>query len=160
MNYREMVMKAKAAGVTTEKKMWESIESFSDMLEMMKEEHPEMYWDFMRKQHEIMYGGHYDEMFAMYDVGQMKYTDKSGDKHIGAHWTMEQIESATAGMRFAPSVTCWDKYVGFNAAYADLSKEFDDAQILKAGFLLYFADEDWGSDTKVWDMYGAKERDE
>lgn len=159
MTYRKMVDAAKAAGVASEKTMWESIDAFSELLEELKESHPQKYWDFMREQHGIMYGGHYDEMFAEYDVRGLEYTDKTGAKHKGAHWTLEQIEGATAGMRFPSGVSKWDKYVAFNAAYADLCKVFDDGDILKAAHAFYFADEDWGSDTKIWDMYEAKERD-
>lgn len=156
ITYRKMVDAAKAAGATNEKMMWQSIDSFSELLEEIREEHPQLYWDFMRKQHGIMHHGHYDEVFAVYDVGELEYTDKTGAKHKGAHWTAEQIEGATAGMKFPPGTTKWDKYVAFNAAFADLSKVFEDGDILKAGFALYFADEDWGDDTKIWDMYLAK----
>ena len=155
-----MVDSAKAAGNTNERMMWESIDSFSELLEEIREAHPQLYWDFMRKQHGIMHHGHYGEAFALYDVSKLMYTDKNGMKHVGAHWTMEQIETATAGMRFPAGVTKWDKYVAFNAAYADLCKVLDEAEILKAGHALYFADEDWGSDTKVWDMYSAKHRED
>lgn len=155
-----MVDSAKAAGNTNERMMWESIDSFSELLEEIREAHPQLYWDFMRKQHGIMHHGHYGEAFALYDVSKLMYTDKNGMKHVGAHWTMEQIETATAGMRFPAGVTKWDKYVAFNAAYADLCKVLDEEEILKAGHALYFADEDWGSDTKVWDMYSAKHRED
>ena len=156
MNYRKMVEHARLAGLATEKTMWESIDSFSELLEELREDHPDMYWDFMRKQHGLMYHNHYDEAFAMYDVAQMHYTGKTGDKHSGPHWTVEQIEQATAAMKFPPGTTKWDKYVAFNAAYSDLSKGFDDADVLKAGHLTYFADEDWGSDTKIWEYMSEK----
>ena len=156
ISYKHMVDSAKKAGVANEQKMWESIESFSELLEELKESHPDKYWKFMREQHGIMFGGHYDELFAMYDVSKIEYTDKNGMKHVGAHWTVDQIESATAGMRFQPGVTKWDKYVAFNAEYADLMKEFDDDQIIKSAYLTYFADEDWGDGSKVWDMYMVK----
>ena len=71
MTYKDMVMKAKAAGVTTEKTMWESIDSFSELLDELKESHPDLYWEFMRKQMGIMYHDHYDEAFALYDVAQL-----------------------------------------------------------------------------------------
>ena len=154
--YKEMVTKAKAAGVTNEKTMWESIESFSDLLAQLKESHPDLYWEFMREQHGIMYRGHYDEHFAIYDVEHLRWTDKNGSKHSGAHWTVDQIEQATSGMHFPAGTTKWDKYVAFNAAYSDLCKEFDEGQILAAGFLLYFADEDWGSGTKIWEYMSEK----
>ena len=151
MNYRKMVEHAKKAGVTNEHTMWESIDSFSELLEELEESHPQLYWDFIRKQHGIMYHNHYDEMFAMWDVSQMHYTNKNGEEKRGAHWTADQIETATAGMRFPPGTTKWDKYVAFNAIYGDESKEFDDAAILKMAHSFFFADEDWGSDTKIWE---------
>lgn len=156
MNYKKMVEHARQAGVATEKTMWESIDSFSELLEELRESHPDMFWEFMRKQHGLMYHNHYDEAFAVYDVAQMHYHDKAGDEHHGAHWTVEQIEKATAAMRFPPGTTKWDKYVAFNAAYSDLNKGFEDPEILKAGHLLYFADEDWGSDTKIWEYMSEK----
>lgn len=156
MTYRALVDKARAAGVTNEKTMWESIDSFSELLEEIRDAHPELYWGFMRRQQGIMHHGHYDEDFAMYDVAELAYTCKSGEKRTGAHWTLEQIESATAGMRFPSGTTKWDKYVAFNTTYADLCKAFEDGDILKAAHALYFADEDWGGDTKIWDMYTAK----
>ena len=154
MTYKHMVEQARQTGTTNEKTMWESIESFSELLEELKEAHPELYWEFMRSQHGIMYHGHYDESFAMYDVAQMHYTGKTGEKHSGPHWTAEQIEQATAGMKFPAGTTRWDKYVAFNAMWADLSKGFDDGEVLKAAFLFYFADEDWPGDSKVWDYMG------
>lgn len=156
ISYKQMVENAKKAGTANEKTMWQSIESFSELLEELRESHPEKYWNFMREQHGIMYGGHYDEMFALYDVAMLEYTDKTGARKQGGHWTLEQIETATSGMRFPSGVTQWDKYVAFNAAYADLCKVLEDGEILKAGFALYFADEDWGSDTKIWDIYELK----
>ena len=151
-----MVDHAKKAGVTNEKTMWESIDAFSELLEELRESHPQMFWDFMRKQHGIMYHGHYDESFAMYDVSQISYTSRTGEKRQGAYWTVDQIESATAGMRFPSGVTKWDKYVAFNLAYSDLSKELEDSDVLKAGYAFYFADEDWPSDSKVWEYVSLK----
>ena len=151
-----MVDHAKKAGLTNEKTMWESIDSFSELLEELKESHPQMYWDFMREQHGIMFHNHYDQSFAEYDVSQMHYTDKNGVKHYGAYWTAEQIESATQGMKFPQGTTKWDKFVAFNAAYSDFCRDFDDAQVLKIGWLFYFADEDWGSDTKIWEYMDDK----
>ena len=156
MNYRHMVEHAKKAGVTNEKTMWESIDSFSDLLEELKESHPQMYWDFIRKQHGIMYHGHYDEAFAMYDVSKMHSTNKNGEKKEGAHWTVEQVESATAGMKFPNSTTKYDKFVAMNAAWHDWNKHFEDGDILKIGYAFYFADEDWGDESKIWEYMEHK----
>ena len=156
MNYKQMVEHAKKAGVTNEKTMWESIDSFSELLEELKESHPKLYWEFMRKQHGIMFNRHYDESYAQWDVSQMHYTDKNGVKHYGAYWTADQIETATAGMKFPQGTTKWDKFVAMSAAKSDWGKDYDDADVLKIGYDFYFADEDWGSDTKVWDYISHK----
>lgn len=159
MNYKRMVEHARQNGTTNEKTMWESIESFSELLDELKDSHPDMFWDFMRKQHGIMYRNHYDEAFAMYDVAHMRYTNGAGEKRSGPHWTADQIEQATAGLKFPQGTTRWDKYVAFNAAFADLCKAFEDGDILKAGFLFYFQDEDWGSDTKVWEYMSRRPKE-
>lgn len=156
MNYREMVDHAKKAGVTNEHTMWESIDSFSELLDELKESHPQMYWEFMRKQHGIMFHNHYDEDFAVWDVSQMYHTDKNGDKKYGAYWTIEQIESATSGMKFPAGTTKWDKFVAMNASKHDWGKDYDDAEIIRLGYEFYFADEDWGDDTKIWDYISHK----
>jgi hypothetical protein len=156
--YKEMLDKAKTDGVANEKTMWNSVESLSKMLCIMKKEHPDMYWEFMREQHGIMYSNHYDKDFAEYDVSLIKFTNKKGEEATGAYWTVEQIEQATSNMRFPQGTTKWDKYVAFNAAYSDFSKKFEDTDVLNIGFLFYFADEDWGSTTKVWEYMQCKNK--
>lgn len=157
-SYKEMLEKAKIDGVASEKTMWQSVESLSDMLCIMEKEHPDMYWAFMREQHGIMYGNHYNEDFAKWDAEQISYTNRQGEKKMGAYWTVEQIESATASMKFPAGTTKWDKYVGFNAAYADFCKLYEAEDILKIGHSFFFADEDWGSNTKVWEYMQCKNK--
>ena len=157
MNYREMVNHAKKSGVTNEQTMWESIDSFSELLEELKETHPQMYWDFMRKQHGIMYKGHYDEKYAIYDVSQIRYTNKVGEKKEGAYWSVDQIESATQAMKFPEGTTKWDKFVAGAIMYSDLCKKFDDAQIIDAMYAFFFNDEDWsGVYPKLWAYMSCK----
>ena len=157
MNYRKMVEHAKKAGVTNEHTMWESIDSFSDLLEELEESHPVLYWAFMRKQQGIMYHGHYDEVYAMWDVSEIRYTNKIGEKKEGAHWTVDQVESATAGMKFPEGTTKWDKWVAASVMYSDLCRKFDDAQILDAMYLFFFNDEDWSSPIpKLWSYMSCK----
>lgn len=156
-----MLKSAQKSGKTTEKQMWESIESVSDLLCEIKDAHPDLYWRFMREQAGIINGGHYNEEFAVYDVSQIEYTDKEGNKHTGAYWTCEQIDEATKGMTFPNGTTKWDMYVAFNLAYSDFCKKFEAEEILKIGYLLYFADEDWSGDgkissTKTWEYVCCK----
>ena len=141
-----------------EAKMWASVAVISEALEPMKETDKEAYWCIMRKMFGVMSDGHYNEEFAMWDVAQIEYTNRSGEKKRGAYWSADQVEDATKNFRFPSGVNRWDKYVGFNLMFSDLCKKLDDAQVLDAAYLFYFADEDWpnGSSTKVWDYVCCK----
>ena len=159
MKYIDLIKKAKENGQWSEKTMWCAVESISEMLEDWKDQDPKAFWNFMRTQHGIMSGGHYNEEFAMHDVEQIKYTDKAGDPHEGAYWTVEQTKEATKGLTLPASVTPWDVYVALNVMHSDLCKDLDDAHIIKAAYLFFFSDEDWskkGSSTKIWEYMSMK----
>ena len=47
--FKEMLDDAKRAGLTSDKVMMRSVESMSELLCLVKEEHPELYWKFMRE---------------------------------------------------------------------------------------------------------------
>jgi hypothetical protein len=157
--YSEMLEEAKNAGLTNEKIMWKSIAGVSEMLQLVKRDHPEMYWEFMREQHGILYGNHYNESFAIHDVSMIRYTDRMGKKCEGPYWTLEQIESAAKGMAYPAGTTKWDKYVAFNGFYADTCTVLEEEQIIKAAHKFYFMDED-APQGKIWlymeAMYDAK----
>lgn len=159
MDYKNMLISAKNAGISTEKAMWQSVDGLNEMLCKMKEEHPEMFWKFMREQHGIMYGNHYDEAFALYDVSMIRYSDRTGKKCEGGYWTLEQIENATKGLSFPSGTTKWDKYVAFNSFYSDTCTVYNDEEIIKGAHKFYFADED-APPGKIWlyikDMYEGK----
>ena len=151
--YKKMIEEARKTGRANEDAMWRSVENVEDLLEDLREEHPEKYWHFIRKEHEALYGPHFDCQFAKNTVERLEYTDAEGVRQTGAHWTPEQVEAAWARKAFKPGTTPWDKYVGANAMYADLCKEFGDEDVLKAAYLFYFADEDWKGDGKVWQYF-------
>ena len=138
-----MIEDAKAKGVTTEKMMWQSVDDLDELLCMMKKEHPKEYWHFMRKQHGILYGNHYTEDFAMWDVEQMK--------PLGMYWTKAQVEEATKGMSFPNGTTPCDKFVAFNAFANDLHDIIKDEDILKIAHAFWFADKDWHGKNKIWE---------
>lgn len=156
MDYKQMIENAHKSGNWSEKMMLDSVDSISELLECVKKANKESYWRFMREQAGIMMGCHYDKEWADYDVSQIVYTDKEGKKHTGAYWTCEQIEEATKGMTFPSGTTKWDRFVAFNLAYSDFCKKFDDAQILQIGYLFFFADEDYPTNTKVWNYVVCK----
>ena len=154
MDYKKMI-KAYADNGGDEKKMWASVDVTAEAMEYIKATNPEKYDCLMRKLHESLYGKHYCEEIALHDVANMHGIGADGNKHVGAHWTAEQVESATKDKTFPTGTTKWDKYVAYNAAWHDLNKKFTDDQILSAAFLLWFADEDWHTDGKIWDYMSA-----
>lgn len=168
MNYRSMVEQAKKAGVTNEKTMWESIESFSELLEELKESHPDLYWDFMRKQHGIMYNGHYDEAFAMWQIEQMYYKDKTGEKHHSPRWSRQQYKIAYDMNKLRlrnQAINMWDFAVALEMIASDnhclyktwwpdindveLDKKFIDAAVN------YLNDDDDLDEGKIWDRFNG-----
>ena len=140
----------------SEDKMWESIAVTEEAMNFIKEKDPQKFDCLMRKQHEILYGKHYDEEMAHAEVEKIHYLDQAGDEHHGANWTVEQIEAATKDKVFPKSATKWDKYVAYNTTYADLMTRFTDEQILMAAYLTWFDDKDWGKDGKIWSVMSLK----
>lgn len=138
-----MLEEAKHKGVTSDKVMWQSIDDVEDMLCMMKKEHPEKYWAFMRKQHGLLYNNHYTEEFARWDVEQMK--------PLGMYWTPKQVEDVSKTMTLPSGTTLWDVFVALNAFKNDLNGLFSDEQIIKAAHAFWFADKDWKGKNKIWE---------
>jgi hypothetical protein len=62
--------------------------------------------------------------------------------------------SATRNRSFPEGATDYDKWVAYNAAYADFCKQCSDSEILNIAYLFYFADED-APDGKVWKYMNA-----
>lgn len=145
---------AKEKGVANESKMWESVVALEPAMEIIEREHPEEYWAMMRRQHEILWGPHYDDAFAEHDVDGLRWTGKDGQKHHGAHWSKQQVVDATAGMSFPQGTTDCDKYVAMNSFYADMCQVMDESALLKAAHRFYFADED-APNGKIWRYMNA-----
>lgn len=157
MKYIQLIEQARSHGVASEKKMYAAIEQMSCDLSTLENENTCLYWRIMRNQHAVLYDRHYSEKFANHDVNRLVYSkmDENGEPvGMGAHWTRTQVLEATKDMKFHPKVNDWDKYVAFNAMYADLCANMDDKEILKAAYLFYFCDADWQTEddcTKIWD---------
>lgn len=126
--------------------MWETTKLVSDFIKPMKETNKEEYWRLMREVYGKMSGGHYDEVWAMYDVSKML--------PVGEHWSMKQIEEATRGMTFPNGTTLCDKYVAFNAFANDLNGVLSDEEIIKAAHAFWFADKDYPKNDKIWRYMG------
>lgn len=155
MGYKKMIEDARRSGVTSEKAMWESIADIDDLLEVLETDQPDIVKKFYRKQHERLYGPHYNEIMAVEAVRGIRYTDREGKMREGAYWTVEEIEEATRTYAFPPDVTKWDKYVAFNVFRSDVCKKLDDANALAAGYAFFFADEDFHGGGKIWRYMGC-----
>lgn len=154
MDYRKMITDFANNG-GDEKKMWASVAVTSDAMEYLKEVAPEKHECLMRKLSEALYGKHYSEEMAMADVDAMHSVDKSGTEHHGAHWTVEQVETAMTGKTFAKAVTKFDRFVALNAFWHDLHNVLTDEQIVEAAYAFWFDDKDWKSTGKIWDYMSA-----
>lgn len=157
MMYKEMIEVAQAKGLTSEKVMWESVDALEEMLCVMKHEHPEKFWKFMREQHGVMWKGHYSEEFAEHDIKHLRYKDKSGKEHVGGHWSKEEVLEVTKGQTFPPGTNDCDKWVAYNVMYSDLHKELEDSEILRAAYAFFFADDDfeYSKGGKIWKYMSA-----
>jgi hypothetical protein len=150
MDYKKMITDFANNG-GDEKKMWASVDVTSEAMDYLKEVAPDKYECLMRKLHESLYGKHYSDEWALYEVSKMHSTGADGNKYTGAHWTKEQVDAATASVSFPKGTTKCDRFVAYNASWHDLHRKFTDEQILDAAYLTWFADEDWKSDGKIWD---------
>lgn len=149
--YKKIIEEARKKGRAGESAMWKGIDDVDELLESIKEEHPQEYWKMIRKTHSNIYGPHYNESFAAHDIEKMNSTDKDGNHHYGMHWSREEVVNATTGKIFQPDTTDCDRWVAYNAAWHDFHKAFDDRQILDIAYLFFFADEDFPGNGKIWD---------
>lgn len=154
MDYKNMIEKAQRDGVANTDKMWQSIAAVGDLMNDVPEATAKR---FARKQHEILYGCHYDEMLAADELAGLTFTDRDGYDRTGPHWSADQVEEAMRGVRFPDGVTKWDKWVAANLSYSDLCREMSDDAVLTAAKLFYFMDMDWPDPSaKVWQYMSAK----
>jgi hypothetical protein len=133
------------------KEVWQMSDVTMKLGEYMSNPTVEGYECLVRRLSEKLYGKHYSEESAMRDVFKMHYTDASGKEYHGPHWTVEQVESVTTGKQFPDGTTKYDKFVAYNAFYADLCKVLPEEHILKAAYAFWFADEDWKGEGKIWE---------
>jgi hypothetical protein len=153
MEYSKMVRQAVSSG-EGEEAMWKSVARVDSLLEDIKEENPDMYWKFLREAHEDLYGMHYTPEYAEYDLSRLHYTDSEGVKRTGAHWSLKDVLAVTANKTYPEGTTDCDKWVAYNAAYADFCRRFSDNEILDIAYLFYFDDED-APEGKVWRYMSA-----
>lgn len=149
--------------------MWNSIEMWDKHLEAMREHHPDKYWEIMRTTHELMYGKHFDKMYAEWEVAQMHHTDDSGKVHKGEHWSLDQTNGVFSKYRskIPSEYNEYDFYVALNAHYHDTvcvasrhfgSEDAVSAYIIDEAVAVWLMDEDWPHPDKVWVYFSAKNK--
>ncbi len=150
----KMVRESVKSG-SNEQVMWHAVEVAEDLLQEVKESHPDKYDHYMRKMSEALFGCHYNEALAMEDVDAMCHTNENGEKIQGRYWSPEQVEAAWAGKKFPEGTTKFDRFVAANAMKHDLANILEDEQILDVAYAIFFADEDSDLEGKVWKYISA-----
>lgn len=160
--YYKMVKENASKYRGDERVMWASVASVSELLEKIKEEHPDLYWSFLREQHEAMFGRHFNEMYAKWQVEQMRHKGEDGTEYKGAHWSEEETNRVLSKYRskIPAAYNEWDFFVALNASYHDFCRvakkhlpEKADELIIELAISFWFLDEDWETTTKVWDYF-------
>lgn len=149
--------------------MWASIEMWDKHLEEMKEQHPDKYWEMMRKTHELMHGKHFDKEYAEWQVEHMHHKSKDDKVHRGEHWSIEQTTEVMQSYKgkLPAEVTPGDFYVALNTQWHDYicwamehypnEGEADNA-IIEMAVRFWFMDDDWESADKVWVYFRSKNK--
>ena len=62
--------------MANEKTMWQSIDQVDGLLVEIESAHPDIARRFMKRQHELLYGPHYNEVMAVEAVKEIRSTDR------------------------------------------------------------------------------------
>ena len=148
-------------------KAWDVIEGMGSTLCENKDIDKDAFWETMKDFHEEVFGEHFNEPYAHWQVEQMYHTDKNGKKHHEPLFTIAEAKSVyDKHIKHLPKdVTPCDVYVALNAQYHDninlyerwfpQSTEDDmEAIIIEATMTNWFQDEDASGD-KVWRYFRA-----
>lgn len=105
-----------------DKTMWATVKLVSDALKPMKETDPEEYWMLVKDVYAEICGWHFNEMFAEWQIEQMRYKDRNGMAHKAPHWTKEQRHLAYESIKSKlknPNYNVWDFGVTLEMMYSD-----------------------------------------
>lgn len=141
--------------------MWGSINLMDELLEEMEKHHKERYWKILRDTHELIYGKHFNEEYAVWQVEKMHHKSPDGKEYKGEHWsTIETNDVFVRVKNKIPSeVTQWDFYVALNTQWHDYwewakdkfsTPEEAEMAIIDGAVKFWFLDDDWPAPDKVW----------
>ncbi|MEE1070031.1 MAG: hypothetical protein U0K81_06125 [Paludibacteraceae bacterium] len=147
--------------------MWGHIEMWDKHLENMREPQPDKYWDIMRKTHEMMYGMHFDAVYAEWQVEHMYHIGDDGREYIGEHWSLK--ETTTVMQKYRARIPGeyneYDFYVALNTHWHDTictaKRHFSTAEdaetyVIDEAVAVWFNDQDWPSHDKVWRYFRCR----
>lgn len=155
------IVKAKSRN-SDDKVMWMSVQMVDELLEKMKQAHPEVYQKFINDTINLYYDKHFDEMLAEMVVDKMYHCEKEGmDKHKihGEHYSIDYARKVRSEYGKMP-YNEWDWYVLLNMTYHDnvcildewySTEKEHDSRILALA-LNYITDDD-ATEDKLWQRY-------
>ena len=147
--------------------MWGHIEMWDKHLEEMREPHPDKYWDIMRKTYEMMYGMHFDAVYAEWQVEHMHHMGDDGREYIGEHWSLKETTAVMQKYRarIPGGYNEYDFYVALNTHWHDTictakrhfsTPEEAEAYVIDEAVAVWFNDQDWPSHDKVWRYFRCR----
>lgn len=147
--------------------MWGHIEMWDKHLEEMREPQPDKYWDIMRKTHEMMYGMHFDAVYAEWQVEHMHHMGDDGREYIGEHWSLKETTAVMQKYRarIPGEYNEYDFYVALNTHWHDTictanrhfsAPEEAEAYVIDEAVAVWFNDQDWPSHDKVWRYFRCR----
>lgn len=149
----------------TPAKAWDVLGSMEGLFDNLENTDKEMYWKVMRDLHVEMKGKHFDECFAVYQVGMMNHTKADGKICYGEIISSSEAEQIYERYKrsIKPDITKWDVYVALNAQYHDYDllftqwfkdKEIVKEKIIESAIVFWFKDED-STSCKTWTYFNS-----
>lgn len=147
--------------------MWGHIEMWDKHLEEMREPQPDKYWDIMRKTHEMMYGMHFDAVYAEWQVDHMYHIGDDGREYKGERWSLKDTNGVMQKYRgrIPGEYNEYDVYVALNAQWHDTictakrhfsTIEEAESYVIDEAVAVWFNDQDWPSHDKVWRYFRCR----
>ena len=167
--YKEITHEAKEAGLFNEKKAYEILCDMSEGIEEMALTNKEEAWALKRRHYQMLFGPHYNEAFAIWQVAQMYHKDsKTGMEVRGQHWSPEQVKQVFMGVasknKAMSEYNYWDFYVTIHmmwhdniCMYRSWWPEADEevlTQKVAESAVNYLTDDD-GEKGKIWMRYAS-----
>lgn len=165
MNLFKEVVESYNTSNISNKDLLEAINNLYPAMNMVQENDPKCFWKAMRNFHKHIFGNHFNEMYAKYQVSNMFHMKRNGTKCTGEIYSMEEAKHIYDKYvrNVSTNYNCYDVYVAINAQYhdyacmysewySDITKEELDNKIIASAIKFWFKDDD-AEDGKVWNYF-------